>query len=198
MLAAMLPIVTTLARSMALLGGVVLIGLILLTCISVLGRGLNTFGHGDFLTGLAPEAAKALIATGVGPVNGDFEVVEAGIAFAIFAFLPICQLYSGHATVDIFTARLPRRLNRAIMAVWEIVLALAIVLIAWRLYAGFLGKTTNGETTFLLQFPVWWAYGASFVASVGAALVAVYCASARVAEAVTGERRLPLAAGADH
>jgi hypothetical protein len=47
--------------------------------------------------------------TTFGPVKGDFEVVEAGIAFSIFAFLPICQLHGGHATVDIFTNLMPKR-----------------------------------------------------------------------------------------
>jgi hypothetical protein len=166
---------------MALLGGVVLTLLVILTVVSVTGRGLNTFAHSDFLEGAAPGIASWLIGLGVGPVNGDFEIVEAGIAFAIFAFLPICQLHSAHATVDVFTNLMPGRTNRFLAAFWEIVLAIAIVVIAWRLYIGFTEKLANGQTTFLLQFPVWWAYGASLAGAVVAALAGVYAAFARLA-----------------
>ena len=193
----MLRLVEILARTLALAGGLVLLALVILTCLSVLGRGLNTLGHADWLVALSPGLAKALIATGVGPITGDFELVEAGIAFAIFAFLPICQLYSGHATVDVFTRTLGVGGNRAIQAFWEIVLALAIVLLTWRLFDGLLGKYGNGETTFLLQFPIWWAYGASFLASLIAALVSIYCAFARIAEVTTGASYLPKRFGAD-
>lgn len=185
-----------LARAMAVLGGVVLTALVLLTCVSVLGRGLNSMGHSDWLIGLSQSLADRLIATGVGPVTGDFELVEAGIAFAIFAFLPICQLYAGHATVDVFTSRLSDRANAWLVAFWEGVLTLVIWLITWRLCAGLLDKLGNGETTFLLQFPIWWAYAASFVAALAASVTALYCAVARVTYAATGRSILP-ASGAD-
>lgn len=182
-----------LARAMAVLGGVVLTLLVLLTCVSVLGRGLNTFGHSD----LVPSAFGAwLIGTGVGPVTGDFELVEAGVAFAIFAFLPICQLYAGHATVDVFTSALSERVNRWLQAFWEVVLTLVILLITWRLSAGMMDKIDNGETTFLLQFPIWWAYAASFTAALVASLTAIYCAAGRLTLAATGRSILP--ASGDH
>lgn len=194
----MLKIVAFLARFMAVLGGLVLSVLVILTCLSVLGRGLNTFGHSDFLQGFSEVAAAALLATGVGPITGDFELLEAGVAFAIFAFLPITQLYSAHATVDIFTAALPRRANKALVTFWEVVLTAVILLISARLFAGLQSKVAYGETTFLLQFPIWWAYAASFAASVVAAIVAVYCAFARIAELATGRSFLPHSEGASH
>jgi hypothetical protein len=187
----MLTLVTRAARLMALTGGVVLTALVILTCVSVLGRGLNTLGHSDLLEGMAPAVAAWLVGTGVGPVRGDYELVEAGIAFAIFAFLPICQLYAGHARVDIFTGLMPRGVDRFLAAFWEVMLAVVIVVIGWRLYAGFTEKLANGQTTFLLQFPVWWAYGASFVAALMAGLVGIYCAVARVLETLTGRSHLP-------
>jgi TRAP-type C4-dicarboxylate transport system permease small subunit len=79
----------------------------------------------------------------------------------VFAFLPICQLRAGHATVDIFTSGLPDTANRVLLAIWEVLAAAVLALIAWRLGAGLASKLGNGETTFLLQFPVWWAYAAS-------------------------------------
>ena len=79
--------VERLARFMAILGGAVLIALIIIVTISVIGRGLNTFGHSAFITNWSQAASDAFLATGVGPILGDFELVEMGVAFAVFAFL---------------------------------------------------------------------------------------------------------------
>lgn len=181
-----------LARLMAIIGGLVLTLLVVLVCVSVLGRGAGTFAYWDSFETFAPGFAQALQAASIGPIPGDFELVEAGIAFAIFAFLPICQLRGGHATVDVFTSYLPTRINAALIAFWEVLLTLVILLITWRLFAGMLSKLGNGETTFILQFPIWWAYAASVAAAVGASVVAIYCAAARLLGL------LPDPAGADH
>ena len=166
-----------LAGISAILGGIVLSLLIILTCLSVLGRSLNTILHSGFLQTYFKSGADALIAFGVGPINGDFELVEAGIAFAVFAFLPICQLGDGHAKVGIFFARFPRWLQRPLDVITHLVFAAVLIIIAWRLYEGMNAKMRYGETSFLLQFPVWWGYGLSLVAASLAAVTAVYVAA---------------------
>ncbi|WP_300058901.1 TRAP transporter small permease [uncultured Roseobacter sp.] len=162
--------VQLLARGTAIIGGLVLVGLVALTTVSTAGREL-----------------------GLGEVNGSYEILEAGVAFAIFSFFPICQLYGAHATVDIFTSRLPDRVNRAIIAFWELVLTAAVLLISWRLYEGMQRYIGNGETTLFLQFPVWWGYAFSFAACVVTCIVAIYCAVLRVREVVSGRTLLPTA-----
>lgn len=175
-----------LARALALTGGLVLTALIVLTCVSILGRSLNTVLHLAAVQAMAPGLAETLLAAGVGPVNGDFELVEAGMAFAIFAFLPLCQLNGAHASVDVFTSMLPKAANRALQAGIETVFAAILVLIAWQLYLGMISKMDSGQTTFLIQFPVWWAYAAAFGASAIAALTGIYMAGVRLVEAATG------------
>lgn len=187
-----------LARLMALLGGCVLTLLILLTCVSVLGRSLNGIFHSDLMESIAPGFSAWMIELGVGPVNGDFELVEAGVAFAIFAFIPLCQITSSHAAVDVFANMFPRWLDKTLRMVTEIVFAAVLILIAWRLFDGLLSKIDNGETSYLLEFPVWWAYMASFVASAVAALVGVYMAGVRSVEFVTGRTLVAEGAGAEH
>lgn len=179
-----------LAKFMALLGGLVLSGLIVLVCISVFGRVFNDVLHG-FGAQVAPGLAQVLLDWGVGPINGDFELVEAGVAFCVFAFLPLCQITSGHAAVDIFTSRFPQRLQRILAAAAEVAFALVLVLIAWRLFDGMMSKRGYGETTFLLQFPIWWAYLASLFGAVVAAFVGLYMAAMRLAEMVLGRAVLP-------
>ena len=187
-----------LARLFALLGGIVLSALIVLTCLSVLGRSINSILHSDMIISTAPGLAAALLDWGIGPINGDFELVEAGMAFAIFAFLPLCQLNVAHASVDVFTSTLPAAVNRTLRGVIEVVFAAVMILIAWQLAEGTFSKLRTGQTTFLLQFPVWWGYALSLVAAVVAAVVSVYVAALRVAEMVTGQPVLPPDMEADH
>ena len=175
-----------LARAMALAGGLVLVALVAMTCASILGRWLNGVGHGHWVEPLAPlaDALKAL-----GPVRGDFELVEAGVAFAVMAFLPWCQLTRAHASVDILTRALPGRVERLLALLWEVVFAAVIVIITWRLWVGMEAKARYGETTFMLQMPVWWGYAATFAASLVAALVALYAVWTRVRDLRAGPGR---------
>ncbi len=171
-----------LARGVAILGGIVLTLLIVLITISVIGRAGNTIAHTDFLKENLAGLSQLLIASGVGPVDGDFELVEAGIAFSIFAFLPWCQLRRGHANVDLFAFLFPTAMNRAVDLISEVLLSSVTCLLTWRLYVGMGDKLRYGETTFLLQFPVWWAYAASFAAALIASIVSIYAIVVRVQE----------------
>lgn len=190
--------VTRLARAFAILGGLVLTALIVLTCLSIVGRSLNSLLHSDAIQGFAPGLASALLSTGIGPINGDFELVEAGMAFAIFAFLPLCQLNGAHASVDIFTAKLPLRVNRSLRMVVEMIFAAVLILIAMKLFDGMESKRNSGQTTFLLQYPVWWGYLISVPGAVVAALVSVHIAVSRLIEVTTGRVVLPPELEADH
>lgn len=184
-------LIQSLARLSALVGGVVLIGLIVLTTVSIVGRSVNKFFHNDFFSETLTGLSQWVINLGVGEINGSYELLEAGVAFAIFSFLPICQLYGSHATVDVFTSFLSRRSNRWLAALWEVLLAAVILLIINQLFGGMERYIRNGQTTLFLQFPVWWSYAASFGAGVVACITAVYCAVMRIGEAVQNKDILP-------
>ncbi len=194
----MYSIIYKLSRVMAYLGGIMLAALILMTCISIVGRSLNGVLHAEMITAMAPGLARWLLDAGVGPVNGDFELVEAGVAFSIFAFLPLCQITGGHASVDIFTAGLSPRTNRILQMLIDILFAVVLVLIAVQLFSGMQSKLRSGQTSLLLQFPVWWGYAMCMTGAAVAAFVSVYIAVLRMAEAATGESFLPHMDGADH
>lgn len=175
-------LVKWLSRLSAVIGGLVLLVLVILTSLSIVGRELSKLGHA-WDTGWL---GQMLLAGGFDEIKGTYELTEAGVAFAIFAFLPICQFHGGHATVDIFTSILPRKALGWLRAFWEVVLAVIIVFIALRLYEGMLRYIGNGETTLFLQFPLWWAYAVSVGAAAIASITGIYCAWARIAEAATG------------
>ncbi len=188
-------IVEALARLMAVLGGLVLTALVLMVCLSIAGRFLSGVLHEAPLAGTA--LAGWLLSLGIGPVNGDFELVEAGMAFTVFAFLPITQLTGGHASVDIVTAQFGAPVNRLLSVLWAALFAAVLVLIAWQLWQGMLAKRSYGETTYLIQFPIWWSYAGGLVGAVVSAVAALYVLAARVAEMATGAVILP-AEGAGH
>jgi TRAP-type C4-dicarboxylate transport system permease small subunit len=154
--------ITWLARSLAILGGVVLVVITIITVVSITGR--------------------AFIWAGLRPVPGDFELVEAGVGFAVFAFLPWCQINRGHATVDVFTSFLPNQVNRHINVFAEVLMTVVITVIAWRLWFGLQDKIRYGETTFILQYPVWWAFAACMAAAVVAVIVSFYMVGVRLRE----------------
>lgn len=152
----------------------VLSALMILIGLSVLGRLLNTILHSTIAQIHFKFLADALIDAGIGPIYGDFELVEAGLALAVFAFLPICQMSKGHARVDFIFNHLPCWLKRGLDGVISILFAGVLVIIAWRLHAGMVNKMDYGETSYLLEFPIWWVYGACLVMAVLAAVVACY------------------------
>lgn len=194
-----------LSKVMAIAGGFVLSALVAIVVLSIIGRELNSMLHGGVFEGsglagwlLGIELPGLWGRMKLGPVNGDYELVEAGIAFAIFAFLPLAQITGAHATVDIFTAKLPETAQRVLNAIVDIAFAVVLVIIAIQLYHGTVDKFDRHQTTFLLQFPVWWSYALSLVGAVMAAVVSVYLALARLAETATGRRIIPAGQGADH
>ena len=160
-----------LSQAMALAGGAMLTALVLLTCASILGREVNEVLQWDALRDTGP-ARWLLHEVGIGAINGDFELLESGMAFAIFAFLPLAQITAGHAVVDVFADFLPRGVNRVLSVVIEAVFAAVLVLIAVQLWSGMVSKLDSGQTTLRLQFPVWWAYALAVVPAILAAVVA--------------------------
>jgi TRAP-type C4-dicarboxylate transport system permease small subunit len=115
------------------------------------------------VTGGALSLAVALLVVGsvVGrrflnaPIPGDFELVQMATAIAVFSFLPYCQARRGNIVVDSFTTRLPPRVNAVIDAFWDLVYAGMMGLMTACLAVGTLDHIRNGQTTMVLQFPIW-------------------------------------------
>lgn len=168
MIAALERPIRTLALVMALLGGVALLGLVAMTVLSVTGRNLTSIGLSN--------------------INGDFELVEAGTAFAVFAFLPWCQFNRGHAAVEILAPRFGPTLNNIIDVIAEALMLAMWVFLIWRLWLGMADKRSYAETTFILQYPIWWAYAASLAAGIAVVIVATFCLFRAIDGLVTGKR----------
>jgi TRAP-type C4-dicarboxylate transport system permease small subunit len=135
-----------LSRALAWFGAAVLAAIAILSVVSIIGRALSTFG--------------------LGPVPGDFELVEAGTALAVFCFMPWAHLTRGHAVVDMLWGKYPAGMRRVLEILADALMLLAWLLLTWRMAVGMHDYYANGEVTFILQFKVWWGYAASLVPAV--------------------------------
>lgn len=145
------------ARTLALVGGVVLLALVVLNTVSIIGR------------------AFVPLDIGIRPIRGIYDMTEIGMAVAIFAFMPWAQLKEAHARVDLFQPIIPSKLDQLLDLAFNIAMAAVAYLIAWRLYLGMLDKQSYGETTLIAQIPVWWGFAGGLVGAAGFAIVAVFC-----------------------
>ncbi|WP_082145516.1 TRAP transporter small permease [Microvirga massiliensis] len=141
--------IEALVRLLALAGGLLVVGLGLLVTTSVLMRWILDEG-----------------------INGEFELVQMGLAIAVFAFLPLCQAKRGNVMVDTFTTRLPRGAQIALDMVWDIVFAGFAAFIAWRLTLGAMEAHVNATTSMVLGLPIYYAI---WLCAGMAAFLAVVC-----------------------
>jgi TRAP-type C4-dicarboxylate transport system permease small subunit len=126
-----------LAKLCAILAGVLLTVVTLMTCGSLIGRNL------------------------VGAtIVGDFELSGAAAGAAIALFMPWCQYQRGNIIVDFFTARASERTTDRLDRFGALVLGLAMALLAWRTSLGGLAAWNSGAGTMLMGFPEWVVYAA--------------------------------------
>jgi TRAP-type C4-dicarboxylate transport system permease small subunit len=92
------------------------------------------------------------------PVPGDFEIVEMGIAIAVFAFLPYCQVTGANVSADIFTARAGPRFISMLSAIASIIAFGFAVLLFRQMYLGMIDYRLYGDVTTIYQIPIWMAF----------------------------------------
>lgn len=124
-----------LCAASALFGGAVLVCLATMVCASI-----------------------ALRASGFNPIQGDFELLQVGLAVSVGAFLPWCHLKGGNIFVDFVTARASNRTQRRLDAVAGVLVCIMMALVAWRAGAGALAAKASGEVTMIRGFPLWISY----------------------------------------
>ena len=121
-----------LARLMAIIGGLIFVGLVVMSLISIVGR--KTVGF---------------------VVPGDVEVLQMLAAAAAASFFPYCHLLHGDIKVDFFTHNLKQETIWVIDAFGSLLVGLFGALIAWRSWAGAMMVRESGETSMILAWPVW-------------------------------------------
>jgi TRAP-type C4-dicarboxylate transport system permease small subunit len=128
-------VLEALAKLCAILAGILLTAITLLTCASLIGR--NTIGI---------------------TLAGDFELTGVVAGAAIALFLPICQWRRGNIIVDFFTAKASTQTNARLDRLGALLVALTLGLMAWRTTLGGLSAFGNKSGTMMLGFPEWIVY----------------------------------------
>jgi TRAP-type C4-dicarboxylate transport system permease small subunit len=125
----------TLARLCALLAGLLLTAITLMTCVSLIGR--NTTGW---------------------TLVGDFELSAAATGAAIALFLPWCQLRRSNIIVDFVTHRASPAAQNRLDRFGALLLGAVMALMTWRTALGGLSAWNSQAGSMMLGFPEWMVY----------------------------------------
>ncbi len=128
-------ILETLAKLCAVLAGVLLTVITLMTCVSLIGR--NTTGWS---------------------IVGAFELTGFAAGAAIALFMPWCQVRRGNIIVDFFTARATEALQQRLDRVGALMLALVMGLMTWRSSIGGINAWQSQAGSMMMGFPEWIVY----------------------------------------
>jgi TRAP-type C4-dicarboxylate transport system permease small subunit len=131
---ARVPALATLARVLAVIGGLLMLVVSLISTASVLLRWFTTQG-----------------------IQGDFEIVSIGGGLAVFLCLPWAQARGANILVDSFTTRAPAWFNRGLDALWSLVYAGLCAVLAWRMTLGAQDSISSHTVSMVLGIPYGWA-----------------------------------------
>jgi TRAP-type C4-dicarboxylate transport system permease small subunit len=141
----------SLAKFCAILAGLLLTLITLMTCASLIGR--NTLGI---------------------TITGDFELTGVAAGAAIALFMPFCQVRRGNIIVDFFSAKFGDKTNLALDRFGALLLALVFALLAWRTSLGGLNSWRTNSETQIIGFPEWVAYASMVPPFVLAMVIGLY------------------------
>lgn len=144
-------ILQSLAKLSAILAGVLLTVITLMTCASLIGR--NTVGI---------------------TLVGDFELTGIATGAAIALFMPWCQLKRGNIIVDFFTTKAHAKVIDGLDRLGALLVALVFALLAWRTTLGGINAYTTGSSSMMMGLPEWIVYVAMVPPFVLTTLIALY------------------------
>ncbi|MEY2621738.1 MAG: hypothetical protein RIT26_1558 [Pseudomonadota bacterium] len=140
----------SLARLSAILAGLLMTFITLLTCGSIIGR--ETIGQ---------------------TIAGDFELSGVATGAAIALFMPWCQYTRGHIIVDFFTAKAAPQTQAAMDRLGALAMGAVFALLAWRTWLGGMNAYETLSSTMMMGLPEWYVYAAMWPAFVLTAVIAL-------------------------
>jgi len=120
------------SQGFAIAGGLVFVGLVVMSIVSIVGRKLAS-----------------------SPVPGDVEVLQMCAAFAAASFFAYCHLIGGDVKVDFFTANARARTIHWLDMFGSLLVGMVGALLAWRTFAGAMVVKEAGERSMILDWPLW-------------------------------------------
>jgi TRAP-type C4-dicarboxylate transport system permease small subunit len=144
-------IIDKLAKFFALLGGLVLSALGVMTAYSVVGRYFFS-----------------------SPILGDTELIQVGMGFCVAAFLPLCQWRVGNIIVDFFTTNATERTKSTLDRLGALSVGIMLFAIGYRAVFGLLSQKSANASTMMMQIPEWMVYSAMTPPLLLTALIGLY------------------------
>jgi len=123
------------ARAFAVAGGVLLVGCALLTTLSIVTH--VTFNH---------------------QIRGEFDLVSFGTSWAIYLFLPYCQLVRGNVVVDFFFSGAGPRARALLDGIGNLLYFAVAFLLIWRMGVGGVEIFNAGQSSAVLNVPYWLSF----------------------------------------
>ncbi|MGH7268341.1 MAG: TRAP transporter small permease [Candidatus Rokuibacteriota bacterium] len=105
------------------------------------------------------------------PVFGSYEITEFMMGVLIFTSLPLLCAREGHVTIDLLDGVIPEGWRRWQRGLTNLVSALVLGAIAWRLLVQAQEHRLSHEVTMTLKIPHW-PFGLLFAAMAGLAVIA--------------------------
>ncbi len=152
-----------LAKLCAVLAGVLLTVITLMTCVSLIGR--NTTGW---------------------TIVGDFELSGSAAGAAIALFMPWCQVRRGNIMVDFFTSGASAATQLKLDRLGALLLAVVMALMTWRTAIGGLNAWNSQSGSMMLGFPEWIVYAGMVPPLALTTVIALVQAARGFGEAHTG------------
>ena len=123
------------ARACAVVAGVLLIAITLVTCVSLIGRNTGTWS-----------------------MPGAYEMTGYAAGAAIALFMPWCQVRRGNIIVDFFTTRASARTQDSLDRLGAVAVGLCMAVLTWRTAIGGQNAWSSGAGSMMMGLPEWWVY----------------------------------------
>lgn len=149
-----------LVSAWALIGGVILIAIVLVTAVNVSAFTLDRLAR--------------LVGATVSGLPGYEDFVRLAISVAGLMFFPYCQWRHGHVTVDLFARALPVSVQKALDVLWLACTAGVAAFLAWYMVAGMHEAREDRTVSPVLGWAEWPFYAPGIVSVALWGLVALY------------------------
>jgi len=142
----------------ALLGGVLVIAIVLVTAANV----------GAFMA----DRIASSFGSNVRALPGYEDFVRLAVSVAALTFIPYCQMRKGHIAVDLFVQAMPKVLQGLLDRLWLALTAALGAFLCYWMWVGMLETRSDNTLTPILGWPEWPWYGPGIIS------MALWCAVA--------------------
>lgn len=127
-------------HAMAVVGGLAVLGMMLITVADIIGR---KFGF---------------------PVKGAYDLVRVLGAVSMLCALPLTKAVKGHIAIEYFFQKMNRRGRAVVDTLMRLCLIVLFLLLAVEFFRQGLIFKESGEVTVTLHMPVYWVFGVASLA----------------------------------